>query len=183
MDGFFSEREDWMEFRTLETLGRKGGVPEGRLGQLVAKEIADNAFDAGGRITYGILSSGGFFVQDGGGGIPGNDEELAGLFSIKRPLRSTKHWRLPTRGALGNGLRIVAGLTLASGGSLTVKTRGRSLQLAPQDDGSTKVLSSESWPGDGARIEFQPGRKLRLDLETIFELVEWTDELAGVGTE
>jgi hypothetical protein len=48
--------------------------------------------------------------EDDGTGIRGTDEELAELFSIRRPLRSSKHLRLPTRGALGNGLRLVAGV-------------------------------------------------------------------------
>jgi hypothetical protein len=39
-------------------------------------------------------------------------------FSINRPMVSTKLLRLPTRGALGNGLRVVTGAVLASGGSL-----------------------------------------------------------------
>src|SRR3712207_9128722 len=44
-----------------------------------------------------------------GDGIPGDDAEIAALFSINRPLTSSKYLRRPTRGALGNGLRVVAG--------------------------------------------------------------------------
>ena len=74
-------------------------------------------------------ADGGLFVEDGGDGLPGTDAEIAGLFSVARPLSSSKLLRLPTRGALGNGLRVVAGAVLASGGTLTVKTRGRALRL------------------------------------------------------
>jgi hypothetical protein len=40
----------------------------------------------------------GYFVEDDGGGI--DPDEVARLFSIARPMMSTKLWRLPTRGAL-----------------------------------------------------------------------------------
>ena len=54
---------------------------------------------------------------------------------------STKLLRLPTRGALGNGLRVVAGSVLASDGSLVVTTRGKRIGLRPERDGSTTVVS------------------------------------------
>ena len=63
------------------------------------------------------------------------------MFSINRPLVSTKLLRLPTRGALGNGLRVVAGAVVASNGSLTVITRNVRLELRPERDGSTTVVS------------------------------------------
>ena len=71
-------------------------------------------------------------------------DEVASLFSIARPMVSTKLWRLPTRGALGNGLRVVAGGVLASGGSLTVITRNRRIELRPERDGTTTVVSNEA---------------------------------------
>jgi hypothetical protein len=43
-------------------------------------------------------------VEDDGDGIPGSDEQIAALFSIRRPLTSTKILRRPVRGASGNGL-------------------------------------------------------------------------------
>ena len=54
---------------------------------------------------------------------------------------SSKFLRLPTRGALGNGLRVVAGAVLATGGSLTVVTRNKRIQLQPEHDGTTTVVS------------------------------------------
>jgi hypothetical protein len=57
---------------------------------------------------------------DEGPGRDGEPEEIAELFSIRRPMRSSKLLRLPQRGALGNGLRVVAGAVLASGGALAV---------------------------------------------------------------
>ena len=76
------------------------------------------------------LPDGGYFVEDDGGGIDGTPEEIARLFSIARPMVSTKLLRLPTRGALGNGLRVVAGAVLASDGFLVVTTRNRGSSCA-----------------------------------------------------
>jgi hypothetical protein len=54
------------------------------------------------------------FVEDD---APGSDpEDIARMFSIRRPMVSTKLLRLPTRGAFGNGLRVIAGAVLVSGG-------------------------------------------------------------------
>ena len=53
---------------------------------------------------------------------------------------STKLLRLPTRGALGNGLRVVAGAVLASDGFLIVDTRGARLRPKPARDGYTQVV-------------------------------------------
>jgi len=83
----------------------------------------------------------GYIVEDDGTGINGTPEDIARLFSINRPMVSTKLLRLPTRGALGNGLRVVAGAVLASGGSLVVTTRNRRIGLRPERDGSTTVVS------------------------------------------
>jgi hypothetical protein len=49
--------------------------------------------------------------------------------------------RLPTRGALGNGLRVVAGAVVASEGSLVVTTRNRGIELHPERNGSTTVVT------------------------------------------
>src|SRR5262249_55604742 len=74
---------------------------------------------------------------------------------------STKLWRLPTRGALGNGLRVVAGAVLASQGRLVVITRNRRIDLRPERDGSTTIVSIE--PIDfpiGTRVEISLGKEL-----------------------
>jgi hypothetical protein len=102
----------------------------------------------------------GFFVEDDGQGIPGDDAEVARLFSIRRPLASSKLIRLPTRGMLGNGLRVVAGLVLASRGSLVVATRGRVLKLTPRDDGGTDHEVVGTCPELGTRVEVRLGPEL-----------------------
>jgi len=72
---------------------------------LVLKELTDNALSTGAKVRFGSLSGGSYFVEDDGPGIGGTAEGIAGMFSIARPIISTKLIQLPTRGALGNGLR------------------------------------------------------------------------------
>src|SRR5271166_6210724 len=77
-------------------------------------------------------------------------------------MRSTKLWRLPTRGALGNGLRAVAGIVLVSAGSLVVTTRNRKITLRPERDGTTTVVTDKPvrFPvGTLIEISFGPGLK------------------------
>ena len=128
-------------FRTVEGLQQKAGVSANLLRRLVLKELADNALDTETRVAAGEIE-GGYFVEDEGPGL--DPDEVARLFSIDRPLVSTKLLRLPTRGALGNGLRVVAGAVLASSGSLTVITRGVRLKLKPERDGSTTVIEESA---------------------------------------
>ena len=108
------ERPDWSLFRTVEGLQQKAGVAKSKLRRLVLKELVDNGLDEDAKVRVGVLQGGGYFVEDDGRGIDGTPEEIAQLFSIARPMVSTKLLRLPTRGALGNGLRVVAGAVLAS---------------------------------------------------------------------
>lgn len=163
-------REDWSLFRNLPTLCQKAGVHQDLLAPLCLKELADNALDAGAKCSVRKLPAqliNGrylevFAITDDGPGIPGTDDEIADLVSIRRPLTSSKLLRLPTRGALGNGLRVVAGAVLATGGWLRVGTRGRWLTLQPQDDGTTKVVNRETHIGSGTRVEIAFGPALRL---------------------
>ncbi len=164
IDGFSPStlfcREDWTLFRNLSTLGQRAGVSQGMIPALVVKELVDNALDAGADCHFGSTRDG-LYVEDDGAGLPGTDVEVAGLFSVARPLSSSKLLRLPTRGALGNGLRVVTGAVLASGGMLTVKTRGRALRLRPRDsDGGTDVERRGPWKGTGTRVEVSLGDAL-----------------------
>jgi hypothetical protein len=158
------ERADWTSFRTVEGLQQKAGVAVDKLRRLVLKELVDNALDTGAEVHVGNLPKGGYFVEDKGTGISGTPEEIARLYSIARPLISTKLLRLPTRGALGNGLRVVAGAVLASQGTLTVTTKNRRIKLQPRHDGSTAILSKTTvkFP-KGTRIEISFGSPLPKD--------------------
>ena len=110
-----------------------------------------------------------FYIEDDGPGIDGAPEAISHLVSpISRPLVSTKLFRLPTRGALGNGLRVVAGAVLASAGSLVVFTRDRRIELRPERDGTTTVVSVKrvKFPV-GVRIEINFGPALPCDAQTL----------------
>ena len=160
------EREDWTSFRTLDGLQQKAGVSKDKLPSLVLKELTDNALDAGAKVSVGKLPDGGYFVEDDGPGIEPDD--VAKLFSIRRPMVSTKLLRLPQkRGALGNGLRVVAGAVLASGGSLTVTTRNHRVTLRPERDGNTAIVKAKAvkFPV-GTRVEIVLGPKLPCDEHT-----------------
>jgi Topoisomerase 6 subunit A/Spo11, Toprim domain len=163
-------RADCSLFRTVEGLEQKAGVPKAKLSRLVMKELVDNALDEGGKVDFGYLAENenSFFVEDTGRGIDGTPEQIGALFSISRPLISTKLLRLPTRGALGNGLRVVAGAVLASDGRLVVKTRDRRLELRPERDGTTTVVRATKvkFPV-GTRIEITFGAAIPCDGATL----------------
>jgi len=164
------EREDWSLFRTIEGLQQRAGVTKNLLPRLVLKEIADNGLDMGAVVRLlSLPEKGGYVVEDDGRGIDGAPEDIARLFSINRPMVSTKLLRLPTRGALGNGLRVVTGAILVSGGSLVVTTRNRRIVLRPERDGTTTIISVEAveFPV-GTRIEVHFGPTLPCDQNTLY---------------
>ena len=162
------ERADWTSFRTVEGLQQKAGVPADKLRRLVLKELADNGLDTGASVNVGHLPKGGYFVEDDGGGIDGTPQDIARLYSIARPMVSTKLLRLPTRGALGNGLRVVAGAVLASNGSLVVTTRGKRIELRPERDGSTSVVGVKPVNAQaGTRIEISFGPDVPADTDPL----------------
>ncbi|MEL7656185.1 MAG: ATP-binding protein, partial [Bacillota bacterium] len=139
------EREDWKLFRNMETLPQKAGVPESKLSMLVCKELVDNALDLCGACEIGYEGDL-FYVKDRGVGLDPD------LFSISRPLRSSKYLRLPTRGALGNGLRVAA-----SGGELHVCTRGKHYRIHFQKDGTALPECLKDYPEEGTKISFNLG--------------------------
>ena len=157
------EREDWTLFRTLETLGQKAGVPLRKLRALVVKELTDNALDSGAKVCLRDVV-GCYVIDVDGPGIPGSAEDIARLFSIRRPLTSSKMVRVPSRGALGNGLRVVVGAVLASRGQLEVETRGKCYVLTPRDDGRTTVTTSEApWRTEGTLVRVSLGSSIPRD--------------------
>src|SRR5262249_1923644 len=87
--------------------------------------------DVAGDCELTLSAEGVATIRDRGAGIEGDDEAIARLFSLARPLASTKYLRLPTRGALGNGMRVVVGTVAATKGDLRVTTGGRALAIVP----------------------------------------------------
>lgn len=142
-DIFKIEREDWTLFASLDTLSQKAGVPVEKLRRLVLKELVDNALDAAGVAAVADMRDGRYVTDDDGAGIDGEPEHIARLFSIKRALVSEKLWRRPSRGALGNGLRVVAGALIGSGGGrLIVTTRDKCMAITPLESGGAAVSST-----------------------------------------
>ena len=169
---FQFERPDWTLFRNVDTLSQKAGVSKDKLRRLVLKELTDNALDSGaGTVMVTEIDADTFRVADTGPGILGEPEAIARLFSVNRPLVSSKLWRMPSRGAMGNGLRVVMGAVAASDGSLVVTTRGRRLELQPRDDGATAILSDEVVTTAGTAIEITFGPAVPRDPRT----TRWAD--------
>jgi hypothetical protein len=169
------ERQDWTLFRTVEGLQQKAGVQAKLLRRLVLKELGDNALDTGTKIRFGYVDKNQdvFYVEDDGPGLDGDPEEIAELFSVRRPMRSSKLLRLPQRGALGNGLRVAAGAVLASEGSLVVISRNSRIVLRPESDGSTSVLEVTTVDHPtGTRIEIGFGPGLPRDDDEPLEWIE-----------
>lgn len=151
----FLKRDDWTMFANINTLPQKAGVSKNEILKLVAKELTDNALDTGANVRGGIIKGcSGFYIQDDGAGIPGNDDQLAELFSINRPLISSKVIRKPSRGALGNGLRVVAGAMFSLGAKIIICTNGRTLEITPGTDGQANYKRIDGYDGTGTRIEF-----------------------------
>ena len=138
------ERADWQLYIRPETLPQKAGCNPRQIGCAVLKEVVDNGLDFGAELGIERIP-GGYRITDSGPGI--DPAAVPILFAVNRPLLSTKLKRLPLRGMLGNGLRVVVGAVAAFGGAIAVTTRGHRLDLAvDRVTGKTNVTSDTSVP-------------------------------------
>lgn len=160
-------RADWTLFRNLNTISQKAGVAVQLLRRLVLKELVDNALDCSGNCTYGKNGSNTYWVLDEGPGLRMSAESIAHLFSINRPLTSSKVLRLPLRGALGNGLRVVVGTIMATGGNLVVETGGKLYQFVFDDKNGQSVMSriEDSPVKVGTKITYTLGASVPFDAD------------------
>jgi len=161
------EREDWKLFRNIETLCQKAGVNRNNIPRLIVKELVDNALDVSLTCDIGLLDNkNGFYVRDYGNGI--DETILKDLFSINRPMITSKLLRLPTRGALGNGLRVVTGAVVATSGYIYVSTKGKKYEIISLDDGSAKAeFIGTSGVADGTKIEILIGDSFNISNKTL----------------
>src|SRR5260221_6521776 len=149
------ERADWQLFVQQELLPQKVGCRRDQLGGVVLKEAVDNALDTGTEVEL-TQTSDGYRIPDRGQGI--DTADVPRLFAVNRPLLSSKLKRLPLRGMLGNGLRVVMGAVAAFGGKISVTTRGHRLSLAVDSvTGATKVLADDP-------VTFQAGTIVEISL-------------------
>ena len=135
------EREDWRLFTDLSTLPQKAGCHPQDIGRVVLRELTDNALDIGKNATISQVDDAWVISDDGPGIDPARVPEL---FCVNRPLRSSKLKRLPLRGMLGNGLRVVMGYVAATESKITIETRGRRMTLSVDSTtGKTKVIADD----------------------------------------
>ena len=135
------ERADWKLFLDPQTLPQKAGCEPDQIGRVVVKELVDNALDSGASEVTLTGDSHRCTVSDNGPGLA--PQRMLRVFAVNRELVSSKLVRLPTRGMLGNGLRVVMGAVAAFGGTISVTTRGHTYELAPDSvTGATQVISS-----------------------------------------
>ncbi len=158
------EREDWKLFRNIDTLCQKAGVSRNRIPQLIIKELVDNALDVSECELKLIPNENGFSVRDFGEGL--SESLMENLFSINRPMITSKLLRLPTRGALGNGLRVVIGAIISTNGRLLVETKGKEYEVIFLEDGSANIkIIGDSDVIDGTKFKVYLG-------DNIYKIIE-----------
>jgi DNA topoisomerase VI subunit B len=157
-------RHDWSIY--VSNLPQRAGVPLCDIRALVLKELVDNALDEvdrigrPGAVTLTQEGDHTYTVIDQGRGFDGSPEELAYRFSIAKGMVSSKQWRRPTRGCVGNGLRVIVGAVVSGGGRIIVRTRNQKVTLRPRLDGTTAVdnVIPIDWP-TGASITVEIDRR------------------------
>jgi hypothetical protein len=156
-------RTDASLFLHPDRLSQKAGAPKRHLRRMALKELVDNALDAAPTATLTAVDEDTFIVEDTGPGI--DPAKVATMFSVTRPMVSTKLIRRPTRGMVGNGNRVVAGAAFASGGSLVVESRRTRLELSfDRSTGDTVVTArTASAVTAGTKITIQFGPALPRD--------------------
>ena len=161
------EREDWRLFVDPATLPQKAGCQPENLRQIVLRELVDNALDEGARVTLKRAGKGWIISDDGPGLDPA---DVPRLFAVNRPLLSRKRRRMPLRGMLGNGLRVVVGAVAASEGWLVVEARGHRLTLAV--DPATGITTVT----DDRAVPFVPGLTVRIALGPLLPRYDGDDD-------
>lgn len=156
-------RTDASLFLHPDRLSQKAGAPKAHLRRMAIKELVDNALDAAATVTLVEVDINTFVISDNGPGIA--PEKVVELFSVTRPMMSTKLIRRPTRGMVGNGLRVATGAAFASGGKIIVESRKVRQELDfDRTTGETIVTATgDSDIATGTRITIRFGDALPID--------------------
>ena len=143
--------EEWQEFLDAGGLTRKAGCCESDLPFMALKELVDNAFEYDGA-SFKIEGDSTYVIEDWGPGL--SREEIEHLFSIRRPMNSSKRWRRAGRGALGNGLRVAVGALRLVEADLSVASRDGTYRVTVDEIGrtSTKQIGEAREVGTEIRI-------------------------------
>lgn len=171
-------RQGFADFLQTPSLCRRAGCTESKLALVAAKELIDNALDASPDFVDVAFEDRDLVVQDRGNGL--TEEQTLAIYSVNRESLSSKRWRLASRGALGNGCRVVVGIAFVSGGYLTVVSRGLSLSMTVGSDGSTRVTSRS--PSDvtaGTRVTLHFGPDIDLDKAAILQYAQRCQKALG----
>ncbi|RAL98402.1 ATP-binding protein [Agrobacterium sp. MS2] len=157
-------RTDASLFLHPDRLSQKAGAPKHHLRRMAIKELVDNALDAAPTAELTEIDEDTFVVTDNGPGI--DPEKVATMFSVTRPMMSTKLIRRPTRGMVGNGNRVVAGAAFASGGMLVVESHGVRQELSFDKTTGDTIVSSrgDSEVAEGTRITIKFGPAIPRDI-------------------
>jgi hypothetical protein len=157
------KRQDFQIY--ISNLSQRAGVPTDQIRNIILKELVDNALDEmdrvgqPGQVTITQDGEHTYTVTDQGRGFPDTPDELAKRFSLDKGMVSSKQWRKPTRGCVGNGLRVIVGAVVSGGGRIIVKTRDRHYTLLPRLDGTTAIENIEiiDWPvGSSVTVQIDP---------------------------
>lgn len=160
-------RTDASLFLHPDRLSQKAGAPKHHLRRMAIKELVDNALDAAPTAHLAQVDDDTFVVTDNGPGL--SSDKVAALFSVTRPMMSTKLLRRPTRGAVGNGLRVATGAAFASGGHLVVESLGLRQVLSYDPSTGETIVSekSDSTVSTGTTITIRFGSALPRDAATM----------------
>ena len=98
------------------------------------------------------------------------------LFAVNRPLTSSKLLRRPTRGAVGNGLRVVTGGVIGSGGQSRSRAAAgaTSVSIGYRRNSSSPRVDRTS-PGTASTVRFGPG------LPADADKLAWARTAAGLA--
>jgi len=145
---------------TLSGLTSLTGQGHSKWGRYIAKELLDNALEAGEspeiRVRIGtdeLDAVGSIHVSDDGPGI--SDSTIHQIFGDVDTFGGTKrHYCLPTRGNQGNALMTVLGIQHLCEAPLTVKSNGRVYQI---------VADTETYT-DGVEVDIEEIDLYHIDL-------------------